>query len=75
MTTAKLKIEIGKALKNTESPAVLELIYSILLGQGQTADKRITKKQYNQELRQSVEAARKGKKISHKAAIKRLEKW
>lgn len=73
MTKAKLKSAIEKAVRETDSEAVLELVYSILRGED-GKHKRISKKQYNEELRHSLELAKKGKKISHEAVVRKLSK-
>jgi hypothetical protein len=74
MTTADLKLEIEKALKKTNSPAVLELIYTILNGQEAPAGKRISRKQYNRELQHSLAQVKKGKSHTHDEVVERLKK-
>lgn len=75
MTAANLKLEIEKALKKTTSPAILELIYTILRGDDVPAGKRISRKQYNKEIKHSVAQIKQGKTLTQAQMEKKFEKW
>jgi hypothetical protein len=75
MTPADLKLEIEKALKKTNSPAVLELVYTILNGENISEGKRISRMQYNKELNAAMQQTKEGKWMTHEDVVKRMEKF
>ncbi|TND09639.1 MAG: hypothetical protein FD123_996 [Bacteroidetes bacterium] len=75
MTKAALKSEIELALQATENQVVLELVYSILRGDHAPVGKRISRKQYNKELKKAIEQGKEGKYRSHSDLEKELSKW
>jgi hypothetical protein len=60
-------------LSAKQQTLVLEMIKSFLNVDSDT--KRITRKQYNQELNDVVEQIEKGNAVSHTVAEKELSKW
>jgi uncharacterized protein (DUF2164 family) len=60
-------------LSAKQQTLVLEMIKSFLNVDSDT--KRITRKQYNQELNDAVEQIEKGNAVSHTVAEKELSKW
>jgi hypothetical protein len=75
MTKSSLKTAIHQAIDENENQYVLELVYSILRGDGLPSGKRISKKQYNKELQASMEQIKKGKTYKHSAIEKEVSKW
>ncbi len=52
---------------------LLEMVKNIL--QVEPTEKRISVKQYNDELNASIKQGKEGKTISHKQMLKEMEKW
>jgi len=52
---------------------LLEMVKNIL--QVEPAEKRISIKQYNKEIKASLKQAKEGKTISHTQLLKEMEKW
>lgn len=52
---------------------LLEMVKNIL--QVEPQEKRISVKQYNDELNASIKQGKEGKTISHKQMLKEMEKW
>ncbi|TND08879.1 MAG: hypothetical protein FD123_1733 [Bacteroidetes bacterium] len=73
MTTAALKKNIHKAIDRLEDEEILKMLYALI--DDKPAGKRITKKQYNKELNESIKQARAGKVHSHASVVKESLKW
>ncbi|MCD6065522.1 MAG: hypothetical protein K0S33_348 [Bacteroidetes bacterium] len=76
MTTAAIKKQIDgylPLLSAKQQEPLLEMVKSFLnVNEG---TKRITKKQYNKEIREAVERIEKGNFVTHQDALKQLSKW
>ncbi len=76
MTAAAIKKQVDNCLPlllNKQQALILEMIKSFLNVEGET--KRISRKQYNSEIKESVNRIEKGNSVSHKNALKELSKW
>jgi len=76
MSAASLKKQFDSylpLLSPKQQQLLLEMIKSFL--NVDSNSKRISKKQYNKELDEAVKRIEKGKFVSHKDALKELEKW
>lgn len=76
MTTTAIKKQVNNylpLLSAKQQALVLEMIKSFLNVDSST--KRISRKQYNQEIKDAVERIEKGNSVSHKGALKELSKW
>lgn len=76
MTTTAIKKQVNNylpLLSAKQQALVLEMIKSLLNVDSST--KRISRKQYNQEIKDAVERIEKGNSVSHKDALKELSKW
>ncbi len=73
-TTIKTQVENFLPLLSTKQQAlVLEMIKSLL--NIDSGAKRVSRKQYNQELNKAVERIENGKNVSHEEAENELSKW
>ena len=73
-TTIKTQVENFLPLLSTKQQAlVLEMIKSLL--NIDSGAKRVSRKQYNQELNKAVERIENGKNVSHEEAANELSKW
>jgi hypothetical protein len=76
MTATKIKKQVDDflpMLTAKQQVLVLEMIKSLLNVDNDS--KRISRRQYNKELDAAVERIEKGRSISHKEAVKEIEKW
>ncbi|CAN5378585.1 hypothetical protein BH09BAC5_BH09BAC5_25770 [soil metagenome] len=76
MTTAAIKKQFDgylPMLSNKQQTLVLEMVKNLL--NVENDEKCISKKQYNREINQAVERIDKGNAVSHKDALKELDKW
>ena len=75
MTAATIKKQMEgylPLLTNKQQVLVLEMIKSFL---HVDTNKRITKAQYNKEIEAAIAEVEKGNFVTHKSALKELEKW
>jgi vacuolar-type H+-ATPase subunit D/Vma8 len=76
MTMAAIKKQVDSylpLLSAKQQALILEMIKSFLNVDKDT--KRISRKQYNNELNEAVARIEKGNSVSHKDALKELSKW
>jgi len=76
MSAKAIKTEVEKylpLLSAKQQTLVLEMIKSFL--NVDTDAKRISRKQYNQELDEAIKQIEKGNGVSHTVAEKELSKW
>jgi vacuolar-type H+-ATPase subunit D/Vma8 len=76
MTTAAIKKQIDgylPLLTNKQQELLLEMVKSFLNVDKDT--KRITRKQYNKEVKEAVARIEKGNFVKHADAQKELSKW
>jgi hypothetical protein len=76
MTATEIKKQVDDflpMLTAKQQVLVLEMIKSLLNVDNDS--KRISRRQYNKELDAAVERIEKGRSISHKEALKEIEKW
>ncbi|MBK6987033.1 MAG: hypothetical protein IPH33_01645 [Bacteroidetes bacterium] len=76
MTATAIKKQVDNylpLLSSKQQTLVLEMIKSFLNVDNDA--KRITRKQYNKEINDAVTRIEKGNSVSHKDAIKELNKW
>ena len=76
MTATEIKKQVDDflpMLTAKQQVLVLEMIKSLLNVDNDS--KRISRRQYNKELDAAVERIEKGRSISHKEAVKEIEKW
>lgn len=76
MTATAIKKQVDnylRLLSSKQQTLVLEMIKSFLNVDNDA--KRITRKQYNKEINDAVTRIEKGNSVSHKDAIKELNKW
>ncbi len=76
MTATAIKKQVDNylpLLSSKQQALILEMIKSILNVDKGT--KRITRKQYNKEIKEAVSRIEKGNFVTHKDALKELSKW
>ncbi len=76
MSPSTIKRELNSylpLLTAKQQELVLEMVKNIL--QVEPVEKRISVKQYNEELDASIKQAKEGKTISHEQLLKEMEKW
>lgn len=76
MTATAIKKQVDNylpLLSSKQQALILEMIKSILNVDKET--KRITRKQYNKEIKEAVSRIEKGNFVTHKDALKELSKW
>ena len=76
MSSAAIKKELNSylpLLTSKQQVLLLEMVRNIL--QVDPKEKRISVKQYNNELNASIKQAKSGKTINHNALLKEIEKW
>jgi len=76
MTATAIKKQVDNylpLLSSKQQTLVLEMIKSFLNVDKDV--KRISRKQYNKEINDSVARIEKGNSVSHKDALKELSKW
>ncbi|MBK6640637.1 MAG: hypothetical protein KBH11_01245 [Bacteroidia bacterium] len=76
MTTTAIKKQVDNylpLLSAKQQALILEMIKSFLNVDKDT--KRMSRKQYNKEIKDAVSRIEKGTSVSHKDALKELSKW
>jgi hypothetical protein len=76
MTSTAIKKQVDSylpLLTSKQQNLVLEMIKTFLNVDSDT--KRITKKQYNKEIKDAVARIEKGESVTHNDALKELSKW
>ena len=76
MSTSAIKRELNAylpLLTAKQQELLLEMVKNIL--QVEPSEKRISVKQYNDELNVSIKQAKEGKTVTHAQLLKEMEKW
>jgi hypothetical protein len=76
MTASAIRKQVEEylpMLSLKQQSLVLEMIKGLL--HVDSDGKRTSRKQYNKELNEAVERVERGESVSHKEALKEIEKW
>ncbi len=76
MSSSTIKRELNAylpLLSTKQQELLLEMVKNIL--QVEPIEKRISVKQYNEELAASIKQAKEGKTVSHAQLLKEMKKW